>query len=314
MTVTASLFSSEISIDVFTACVSALGDSCLLAVVVSVFIFGSVHSQMNSSSRGARSLDVKLWGKLRGTENDYYVADAVLDASLKKRKFYSVDGVDWVLVPEVGDDVRQLCALITVPFTGNPTFQYQIPASTERESPREASTTPEKKPKMKTETTTANKHESPRADTQAVNTSIEISEEKRLAVTVMDIDADTSVVPCGAYLCTPDHRIVPNSSFCGLTLKEAQNLNSYCHLRYPSSLQGDAVEREAIFPSSNFLDSLAEDIKGTWSLHFNSLDQRVTLRSLLWPGFAMCSTPSTPQYSSLYIGDGTRNTISFLAS
>ena len=97
---------------------------------------------------------------------------------------------------------------------------------------------------------------------------IRFSEAHRLAATVAAIDADTAVVPRGAFTVTPTHHIAPSASFRGLSLTEGADTSSYFHFRAPRGEGRRALlSRAVVVGPGDFLDPLSEDSPGgTWAV------------------------------------------------
>lgn len=131
----------------------------------------------------------------------------------------------------------------------------------------------------------------------------------RLALTVREIDFDTSVVPKGAYTLNEAHEVVLSPSFRGLGLTEAKAISAYAHLRAPATISGQRalarVDAE-FFP--DFLDPLAGDIpRGCWSIRADTNAALVTLRSLSWQGYIAYIAPGTTRFGGAYFGYGLKN-------
>ncbi len=62
--------------------------------------------------------------------------------------------------------------------------------------------------------------------------------------------------------------------------------------------------------SSEFMAgaSLAEDVRGSWSLLHNKFKNCVTLRSLLYPGYFFYYDGAAQIFGGLYFGSGLKNT------
>jgi hypothetical protein len=98
---------------------------------------------------------------------------------------------------------------------------------------------------------------------------ISITEEKRLARLIQQIDQDTAVVPRGAFILTAQHHVVTNSTFQGLNHSEVDRLHNYCHFREPEKLlKKYLLQREGLSQSLDFMDTVDEDIPNGY---FNGL-------------------------------------------
>jgi len=65
---------------------------------------------------------------------------------------------------------------------------------------------------------------------------------------------------------------------------------------------------EDVFFKFDFLDPVCTDLpKGCWSLQSDPSKTKVTLRSLLWPGYVAYHRANSKIFGGLYIGDGRKN-------
>ncbi|KAK9824048.1 hypothetical protein WJX72_007337 [[Myrmecia] bisecta] len=116
----------------------------------------------------------------------------------------------------------------------------------------------------------------------------EVSELQRLRHTVDQISEATGVVPKGTQLLNATNSVVPNHMFSGLA--------------YPDKLEGYAHAKDG--PDG---PSLAEDVRGIWSLHHDSFKGTTVCRSLLWPGYVFYYSAATCSWGGLYMGSGQKN-------
>jgi|TARA_B110000208_G_scaffold510_1_gene585 radial spoke head protein 9 len=137
-----------------------------------------------------------------------------------------------------------------------------------------------------------------------------LTELHRLAYAVTAIEADTAVVPAGAFVVDSEHTVSPNPLFVGLNVAAAAKLGSYLHLRAPKlAATKAALAKNSFVDAGACLDSLASDTPtAAWSLQFNDPSTVATLRSLQWPGYAFSHTVGTSQFTSSYFGSGRPNT------
>lgn len=54
--------------------------------------------------------------------------------------------------------------------------------------------------------------------------------------------------------------------------------------------------------------SLADDVRGSWSLHHDKFKNRVTLRSLSYPGYTFYYDGAAQTFGGVYFGSGLKNT------
>lgn len=75
-----------------------------------------------------------------------------------------------------------------------------------------------------------------------------LTELDRLAVSVHQIDLDTSIAPIGYLRLTPNHELRHNADFHGLNLNDFKNLNSYVHFRRPLTTEKQEFIGKALEP------------------------------------------------------------------
>lgn len=128
-----------------------------------------------------------------------------------------------------------------------------------------------------------------------------------LAHVVGQIDWHTAVCPKGAYALNPSRDVVPSISFAGLGYTESANLESYQHLREPSKI-ATAFDKGGLIKPSDFLDAIpTSHPRGAWSLTTDSAQKQVTIRSLVFPGYAFFHRINTNSFGGVYVGDGIKN-------
>lgn len=219
---------------------------------------------------------IYLWGKIYGTDADYYLAYGLKDSAeeFPTKSFY-VAGADFdfqVLqrpTEEVADGVISLGLRKQLTGVASTALDLGYP---EEETPPE--------------------------------TLMQLTEADRLAQLVQEIDFDTAVVPKGAHALNEASMVVLNSDFQGLTDSEATSLDKYAHFRPPSSVAAlRALARNDSQFYGNFLDTLDGDLpKGCWAVRQDPTGAVVSLRSLTWPGYVAFHVPGTKKFGGLYFG------------
>lgn len=143
-----------------------------------------------------------LWGRLKGTTKDYWIACGwSTDCINGLVRYYSTDGgFTWVLLPWPPSEKLSLLSMAAahLSFSGDPSSAYDVPSEA--------------------------------GDPLALGPS-RIKEEDRLAAVIKDISDDSWCVPRAAICRTPDACIKPNPAFQGLPPDEAQDIRSWMHLR-----------------------------------------------------------------------------------
>ncbi|KAM4695048.1 radial spoke head protein 9 homolog [Discoglossus pictus] len=227
---------------------------------------------------------VYYWGKILGVRGDYYIAQGTEGSEelRGRRTFYSLNCMDWFLLPPATEEVLAETQVVKGRFIGDPAHEYE---HTVKKKVVEGDATYEE------EATT------------------HIKEEARLTAIIARIDKVASVVPRGAFIKNPLGQVTINNCFRGLSVSEAKKLSSYFHFTPTiNPKKKSLLEKADLDPSIDFLDSLEHDIpKGSWSLAFEQGSSVVILRSLLWLGMTFYHIPLTPYHGYMYMGTGEYN-------
>ncbi|XP_034964084.1 radial spoke head protein 9 homolog isoform X1 [Zootoca vivipara] len=232
--------------------------------------------------RDYRFEQVRLWGRIQGTRGAYYIAEGVgPDRAGARSRLYSLNCVEWSLLPPPNDEFTALTSVLKGRFQGDPSYEYEHYEKKEE-------------------------GERPYEEEAATNL---IKEEVRLVSAIDQIDKAVGIVPRGAYIKSPLGPVHENRNFEGLSLAEAKKLSSYFHFTEPVNLKNKTLlEKADLDPAIDFLDSLEHDIpKGSWSIQFERGGRVVVLRSLLWPGLTFYHVPNTKQHGYIYFGNAEKN-------
>ncbi|KAM4771470.1 radial spoke head protein 9 homolog [Rhinophrynus dorsalis] len=234
--------------------------------------------------RDMRLSRVFLWGRVLGLRGDYFIAQGTERGEELggRRTFYSVNFMDWCLLPPVTEAIIAETKAIKGRFIGDPSHEY------ERIVLKKVG-------------------EGDAAYQEEITT--HVNEEARLTATIAMIDKEAAVVPRGAFVKNPLGQVHTNRCFQGLTVSEARKLSSFFHFTPTlKPKKKSLLEKADLDPSIDFLDSLEHDIpKGSWSVQFEQGNSVLVLRSLLWLGMTFYHVPLTPHHGYLYIGTGERN-------
>jgi radial spoke head protein 9 len=241
---------------------------------------------------------VKLWGKVAGVYNDYYIAQGYGDNHVEERKtfFSTTHCVSWSQMPDLYDAWEKSAKRVLTRFTGTPDKEYQVvePGPSPADPPLDL---PEVVKKSRSVETTE--------DSSVVTTTL--TEAVRLAALVKQIDHDCAVAPYGAYTKTGSGEIVAKRFFEGLSHADAGKLQSYLHFRTPEKKR-TALERAQQDKTLDFFDPLTDDIpEGSWSLQYERGGAVAVLKSLVWPGFSFFHCPGTTMFGYSYSGLGQKN-------
>lgn len=256
---------------------------------------------------------VWLWGKLVGQTGDYLVAQGFeepLDTALSYRLYISTDsGLQWELLATPTELERFYCGKIEGLFVGKKEYQYLVVKDPSVEPAEEEADAVEPQRRSVDEDEDEEEAEAEEEEAPPKSRLRQISEAVRVACIVETINQDTAVVPRGAFLLNAQENVVKNRAFEGLDTAEAGKLRNYLHFRPAEALEKKTLlEREHLSASLDFLDQLTDDIPhGCWTLQFDSLENAVLLRNLVWQGYTFFHVPNTLTFGGCYIGHGQKN-------
>ncbi|CAM9526033.1 unnamed protein product, partial [Chrysoparadoxa australica] len=208
--------------------------------------------------------DLMLWGKLMGDENDYLVCYTLRSPTLEEgefpiKEYYYCTVNDTALrqMPQLNENCKALAAKCKGRFKGDPSLPLDKEPEEQDDGDEEA-----KGPER-------------------------FREVHRLAYTVQAIDRDVAVIPKGALIVEPSHKITMSSTYAGLTYEQAGDIRSYYHFRRPENIHSiAALAKKGLVKDDEFLDPLSSDKPAAmWSLTYDSSSSNATLRSFLWPGY-----------------------------
>lgn len=107
------------------------------------------------------------------------------------------------------------------------------------------------------------------------------------------INATCGVEPLGSTVTNGQNKVVPNRLFAGLSYPE--KLESYVHRPEASGVPRDLSK------------TLADDLRGTWTVHYDPFKQQAVVRSLAFLGYALYYSGADNSWGALYQGFGLRN-------
>lgn len=219
-----------------------------------------------------------LWGKVTARNGkDYLIAEGSNGCHLRDKKvvlefkyYFSQNGTKWVDLPKIDDETRNKAGKIRTMLTGDPSHQYPVKDSTMPQPVKADGQDPEGDQELEDQTTA------------------KVSELQRLRYMIEVINLGTAVMPCGTMVPDAYNKLVPNKLFSGIDYPH--KLESYQHRHCP--LDGN---------------TLAKDLRGTWSLMGDAFRDITILRSLVYPGYAFYYNGQDCSWGGLYMGDGLRN-------
>lgn len=225
--------------------------------------------------------EVLFWGKIQGTEDSYLICVGLQDrfAGVPAKKFYYLTTTGKPELAELpglnAKFVQEAEKQSRQPFTGEPG------------------------------TTLEDEEGDPDDEDAEV-----YSEKHRLAYVVRQVDDCVSLVPRGAYIVTPSHRVLKNPAYEGLSHSMSSSLKSFFHFRQPVTLKSiGALERKGLVKATDFMDPIAGDLPfGCWAMKQNPSKTCVTLSSLRFPGYHFYSRINSSNFGGAYFGNGIENT------
>nr|XP_033791275.1 radial spoke head protein 9 homolog [Geotrypetes seraphini] len=244
----------------------------------------ALRASMVLLERDYRFSRILFWGRIQGLQADYYIAQGCTQDQLYYRSvLYSLNCLDWSLLPPATEKMIQEASMVQGRFTGDPSHEYEYIGAKKTDDDEDAG--PEEG-EIKS-----------------------IKEEARLVATIALIDKEGAVVPRGAFIRSPQGHIEINRSFQGLSMTEARKLSNYFHYTETLKPQIKTLQEKADLDlATDFLTSLEHDIpRVSWSLQFERGNSVLVMRSLMWPGLIFFHLPMTPHHGYIYIGNGQRN-------
>ncbi|XP_066598172.1 radial spoke head protein 9 homolog [Prorops nasuta] len=232
------------------------------------------------------------WGKINGIHNDYHVAYGFERDCMNGKKFYySIDGMNWLLLPDSTKCARFLTPLAINQFEGDPSIVTNVYEANPPFAPNEDNDQLYKEEAL----------------------AKGLKEEDRLASTVQLINEDAAVIPRGGWFKCLNGDVIENSAFEGLNRANAAQLKFYLHARPPQKKWiTNLLLMEDYNYATDFLDSLDWDVpRKCWNLQLlqgaGLAGQLVILQNLYWPGMTFYHKINTPHYGFLYFGSGKKN-------
>ncbi|GBF99479.1 radial spoke [Raphidocelis subcapitata] len=116
-----------------------------------------------------------------------------------------------------------------------------------------------------------------------------VTEAQRLRAMVDGINALAAVQPKGCCVADAHNQLVPNRLFSGVD--------------HPGKLEAFQHRGQALAPGA----SLAQDVRGSWSVAADAFKRVTLLRSLIYPGYFFYYDDRALTWGGFYSGDGLRN-------
>ncbi|XP_046769782.1 radial spoke head protein 9 homolog isoform X3 [Gallus gallus] len=198
---------------------------------------------------------VWFWGCIQGVRGTYYIAQGLgPDLAAPRSRLYSLNCVEWSLLPPATVEMVEQAALLKGLFQGDPSFEYEYAEVNAEDDERFLEDGKE----------------------------LTIKEENRLVATIEQIDRAVGIIPRRAFMKTPLGSVHENRNFEGLSLTEAKKLSSYFHFTEPVNLKNKTLlEKADLDPSTDFLDSLEHDVPQGWKIKHICQPKTILGRTLI---------------------------------
>jgi len=246
---------------------------------------------------------IRFWGKMMGTETDYFIAvSETVDQSINRTFYWSHNnGVTFARFEPIDEFVNKLAPQINGMFTGNPALKHRDPTQPRRRN-EDGEVIESDDEEEQSEEDDQPKQAKPR----------KLSELERLHWTIQTIDHDTNLTPVGRYHLTPTGDISVNQSFTGLNTSQLKDLQSFVHWRNSESRDAAVrVRKQRTTNCIDFLDHVVPAIKENkpqeWTLHTDASSMNVSIRSLVWMGYELTAEAGCQTTHQAYFGLGERN-------
>jgi len=184
----------------------------------------SLHVSLPLLKDTTASKHVGMWGKITGTQRDYYIAWTTAKSLMGERRWHFChDARTWQLLPKVSKaESDALAKVASQKFTGDTAFEYEGAAIEGQKAPA--------------------------------------NEEKRLSYVVQQIQNDACVTPRGAYIQLSEGTIIENRSFEGVAPGDIKQLTSWLHMRNPQDRDcHNIISRANIDTARDIFENLLVD-------------------------------------------------------
>jgi radial spoke head protein 9 len=248
--------------------------------------------------------DIFFWGKIQTiTAESYYVAFGYSKDILRDRKFfYSLNGHEWVMMPEVKPKLLPIARKIRTGFRGDPAHVYEtLMVRCQRKKMFLFS----KQILFQNPTFLPDKEKVFLSCHSAVK---KIKEDDRLACVVQMITQQSAIIPRGILYRQVTRCVTYNPCFRGLNRIDASLLKNFQLFRFPLNNRNyNVTKRDDYNYQTDFLDAVDDLIPA------NSLTVRVNdrdicmIRSLKWLGMFFVHKLNTIYQGFVYFGTGQEN-------
>ncbi len=260
---------------------------------------------LNELHNSVRTQELWFWGKIFGTEADYFLAVGVDFKGHyefpKKTFFYCTSGnYTFSPLPETFEyhDKDFTEKYITTAITGRPAEIIKKYAKDEEGENNEAKPDGEDVAKVDNADGGNALAVNPLDLDESIDNlpKVEIRKENftellKVSYIVRNIDHDTNVFPQGAFKLTVEHEVARNDAFKGLTLDSLRDFGKFHHFRPITAVKNKEIieSDEAVF-RYDFQESIEDDcVKGSWSIQVDSTKTIVRINNNISVMSALCS-------------------------
>lgn len=247
---------------------------------------------LNELHNSVKNEELWFWGKIIGTEADYFVAIGINYKNhyeFAQKIFYYCTSTTYKFIPlpETSDTHLIDNQLYNNTFiTGNPLLvlkQYEEETDPDAVNDN-IDDNNNNKDIVNDDGLVDKKNQEENLDdsieeVKPVEKKKNYTELVKVSYLIRAIDNDTNVVPQGSFKMISIHELRRNESFKGLNPKELKDLSKFHHFRcITDALKKTVVEADDAIFRYDFLDSLNNDIvKDSWSIQLDSTKKIVLL-------------------------------------
>lgn len=240
---------------------------------------------MNELHNKVRVEELWFWGKIIGTDFDYFVAMGINYKNhyeFPEKVFYFATSNDFIFHPlpdtltqHFPDIKKHSFALLK----GDPKLileNYEEAVDPEAQEGKEKEVQQDENKEKKDEEALL-LDESVDQEVKQVEKRLNFTELSKLSFIIKSIDYSTNIFPKGAFKLIPLHEIRKNETFKGLKPEELINISNYHYFRpITNPKRKEIIESDEAIFRHDFLDCVDEDpIKGSWTFQLDSTKEIV---------------------------------------
>lgn len=229
--------------------------------------------------------DIFFFGRIDTTNSYYYIAFGYQQDILKDQKyFYSFNGYEWFMLPEIKPKLLSYIPQMTSMLTGDPMNVEEICKNPIFKPDREE------------------------VFISCPRSTKKIKEEDRLACIVYLITNESAIHPRGVLYRQIFGSVTYNPCFQGLSRLDASEMKNFQLFRRPlNDTNKNLLKREDYNYQTDFFDTI-DDQAPSKCFSFGINDRNVCIiRSLLWHGMIFFHKLNTKHQGFCYFGNGRKN-------